>query len=274
MVKQRFFPVVALALSLILVSMYGCTGSTSQEEQLRTTTLKIQEAVQSELDNLDRDMSAAASELSRAGLSGPEARQILNGLTSKYPFVIDSCTTDVAGKMVTIAPDAYSSYEGTDISTQDVMIKLNETKKPVLSRVFTAVEGMDAVVIIWPVFSEKGDFIGSVSALFKPEKFLYGASDPFLKGADISLDVMQLDGLDIYNSKGVDTGLNVFTYPEFQQYEDLQALCHRMVDQESGTGSYTITSYETGKLVKKMAYWETVKLHDTAWRVVSTQNIK
>jgi hypothetical protein len=264
---------ITLALSLILI-LAGCTAPNAQELQLRTTTQEIQQAVQIGLNELDLDISNAAAGLSRTGLSGNEARQILNGLTDKYPFISDSCTTDTAGKMVTVAPDAYSSYEGTDISTQDVTIKMNETRKPLLSQMFPAVEGMDAVVIMCPVFSQNGDFIGSVSALFKPEGFLYGPSDPFLKGTDIALDVMQLDGLDIYSSKGVDTGINVFTDPEFQQYEDLQALCHQMVDQESGTGSYTIHAYETGELVKKMAYWETVKLHDTVWRVVSTQNIK
>jgi hypothetical protein len=263
----------ALAISLISI-LAGCTAPNAQELQLKTTTQKIQQAVQIGLNELDLDISNAAAELSRTGLSGTEARQILTGLTDKYPFIIDSCTTDTAGIMVTVEPDAYSSYEGTDISTQDVVIKINETHEPLLSQMFPAVEGMDAVVIMWPVFSQNGDFTGSLSALFKPEEFLYGPSDPFLKGTDISIDVMQLDGLDIYNSKGVDTGINVFTDPDFQQYEDLQVLCHRMVDQESGSGSYTIHAYETGELVTKLAYWETVKLHDTAWRVVSTQNIK
>jgi hypothetical protein len=263
----------ALTISLILL-LAGCTTPSAQELQLKTTTQKIQQAVQTELNELDLAVSNAAAELSRTGLSGPEARNILKGLADKYAFIIDTCTTDTAGIMVTVAPEAYTIYEGMDISQQDVTIKINETHKPLLSQLFPAVEGMDAIVIMWPVFSQNGDFIGSVSALFKPEKFLYGASDPFLQGTDISIDVMQLDGLDIYNSKGVDTGINVFTYPEFQQYTDLIALCHRMVDQESGSGSYTIHAYETGELVTKLAYWETVKLHDTDWRVVSTQNIK
>jgi hypothetical protein len=271
MLKKSSLTALAISLTLMLA---GCTAPGAQELQLKTTTQQIQQAVQIELNELDLDLSNAAAELSRTGLSGPEARNVLNGLTDKYPFIIDTCTTDTVGKMVTVAPDAYSSYEGTDISTQDVTIKMNETRKPLLSQMFPAVEGMDAVVIMWPVFSQNGDFTGSVSALFKPETFLYGPSDPFLKGTDISIDVMQLDGLDIYNSKGVDTGINVFTDPDFQQYTDLQALCHRMVDRESGSGSYTIHAYETGKLTKKMAYWETVKLHDTSWRVVSTQNIK
>jgi hypothetical protein len=264
---------ITLAISLILI-LAGCATPNAQELQLKTTTRNIQQAIQTALNELDLAMSNAAAELSRTGLTGPEARNVLNGLTDKYPFIIDACTTDTAGIMVTVAPDAYSSYEGTDISTQDVTIQINETHKPLLSRMFPAVEGVDAVVIMWPVFSQNGDYTGSVSALFQPEDFLSGPSDPFIKGTDISIDVMQLDGLDIYNSKGVDTGINLFTDPDFQQYTDLIALVHRVVDNESGTGSYTIHAYETGELVTKMACWETVKLHDTAWRVVSTQNIK
>jgi hypothetical protein len=257
----------ALAIFLILVPA-GCSTQNAQELRLKTTTQQIQQAIQTELDNLDADMSNAAAELSRTSLSGEEARDILNGLAAKYPFIIDTCTTDVDGKMVTIEPDTYSSYEGTDISMHEVTVKFNETRQPMLSQMFTAVEGMDAVVIIWPIVSENGDLMGSLSALFKPERFLYGVSDPFIRGTDISLDVMQLDGLDIYNSKGVDTGINIFTDPEFQQYTDLIEMGHQMVAQESGNGSYTIHSYETGELVTKLAYWETVKLHDTPWRVV------
>jgi uncharacterized lipoprotein NlpE involved in copper resistance len=263
----------ALAISLILI-LVGCNAQSAQELQLRTTAQQIRQAVQIELNELDLDLANASAELSTTGLSGTEARRILNELTNKYPLIIDASTTDAAGKMVTVAPDAYSNYEGTDISTQDVVIQLNETKKPLLSQMFPAVEGMDAVVIMWPVFSQNGDFMGSVSALFVPATLLSPASEPILRGTDIALDVMQLDGLDIYNSNGVDTGINIFTYPEFQQYTDLIALGHQMVAEESGSGSYTIKSYETGELVKKAAYWETVKLHDTPWRVVTTQNIK
>jgi hypothetical protein len=273
MVKQRFFLVVAIALSLILVPACGCTGSTTQEQQLRTTTLQIQKAVQSELDNLDRDMSAAASELSRTGLSGPEARQILNRLVSKYTFIIDSCATDVAGKMVTIAPDAYSGYEGTDISTQDVTVKFNETKKPMLSQVFTAVEDIDAVVIIWPIVSESGGSTGSLSALFKPETLFATTAGPILEGTGIALNVMQLDGLNIYDSEGNETGKNLFTDPSFQPYTDLIALGHRMVAEESGTGSYTYISQSTGKTVKKQVFWASVSLHGTAWRLASVHEV-
>ena len=273
MATQRFSLVVVFALSVMLILVYGCAGSVNQEEQLKTTTLQIQKAVQLELDNLDRDLSTAASQLSLTGLSGPEARQILNGLYSKYPFIIDCCTADAAGKMVTVAPEAYSSYEGSDISTQDPTVKFEETKEPLLSQVFRAVEGMDAVVIMWPILSDKGDFIGSVSALFKPETLFATTVEPTLKGTGIALNVIQLDGLSIYDFEGADTGKNLLTDPSFQPYKELVELGAKMVAQESGTGSYTFISHTTGKTVKKQAFWTSVKLHDTAWRLVSVHEV-
>jgi hypothetical protein len=274
MLRQRFFLAVVLALSLMFVPAYGCTGSVNREAQLKATTLQIQKAVQSELDKLDSDLSDAASKLAGTGLSGPEARQILNGLCSKYPFVIDSCTADIAGKMVTVAPEAYSSYEGSDISEYGPTVKLRETKKPMLSQVFRAVEGMDAAVIMWPIFSETGDFIGSLSALFNPETLLAMVAEPTLKGTGIALNVMQLDGLNIYDSEGADTGKNLLTDPSFQPYKELVELGSRIAAEESGSGSYKSINHATGETVKKQAFWVSVGLHGTAWRLASVQQVE
>jgi hypothetical protein len=142
-----------------------------------------------------------------------------------------------------------------------------------LSQMFTAVEGMDAVVVMGPVLSDQGDFMGSLSALFIPETLLAAAAEPVLKGTGLALDVMQLDGLNLYDSQGNDTGKNLFTDPALQPYTDLIALGHRMVAEESGSGSYTFIDHTTGKTVKKDAFWVTVKLHDTAWRLTTTQTV-
>lgn len=273
MIRQRVFFGVVLVLALTLALVYGCTGPASQERQLKTTALQIQKAAQSQLNNLDRDISAVASDLSRIGLSGPEARQILNGLSSKYPFIIDCCTADPAGKIVTVAPNAYSHYEGSDISGQSVAITFNETKKPALSQMFRAVEGMDAVVIMWPVLSDKGDFIGSVSALFKPETLFARIVEPAVKGTDIDVDVIQVDGLVIYASIGTETGTNLLTDPTYQPYKELVELGAKMTTQESGSGNYTFIDHTTGKPAKKQAFWVSVGLHGTAWRLVSVEKV-
>jgi hypothetical protein len=270
---SKFHLLTSIGLSLILI-VAGCAAPSAQEIKLKTTEQQIQTAVQTELNKLDLDMSNEAASLSRTGLSGTEARNILNGLPDKYRFIIDTCTADPAGKMVTVAPDSYRSYEGSDISQQTVTIEFNKTKKPVLSQIFQAVEGMNSVVIMWPIVSQKGEYIGSLSALFVPQTLLASASEPVLRGTDIALDVFQLDGLDIYDSTGNDTGKNLFTDPVAQQFTDLIAMGHRMMAEESGSGSYTTVDPATGKNIKKLAYWGTIKLHDTDWRLMTTLVVK
>ncbi len=271
MSTKRFALAIILALSLTPALTYGCTAPVDQGDQLVTTTLEIQQTIQSELYNLDFDMLAATAKLRDTGLSGTEARQILNSLSGKYPYLIDCSTVDDAGKMVTIAPDAYRDYEGSDISQQATMVEFNETKRALLSQMFPAVEGMDAVVVIRPVLSQVGSFAGSLSALFKPSALFNMKVEQRLKGTGIALNVMQLDGLTLYDSEYKDTGKNLLTDPEFQPYTELVAMGHRMAAEESGHGTYTFIDHATGKTVKKEAFWVTVGLHGTEWRLVSVQ---
>jgi hypothetical protein len=261
MSTKRILMLMVLALSLILIPAYGCARPITQEDQLKTTR-QIQNTTQMILDALDRDLSTTASELSGTGLSGPEVTQRFDVLSIKYPFVIDYATADAAGKMVTVLPEAYSSYEGTYIGTENITA-------PVLTLMLPAVEGMDAVALIWPVSSDNDTYIGTLSALFKPEDLFAGIIKGGLEGTGIDINVMQLDGLNIYDSQGNDTGKNLFTDPEFQPYTDLIVLGHQMVAEKSGSGTYTFPNHAGGKAVKKQAFWETVSLRGTEWRVMS-----
>jgi hypothetical protein len=250
--------------TLILIN--GCAAPVNNQVQLESANKIIQQAVQSKLDSFDADLSGAASSLAQTGLSGPGARQILNGLCTKYPFLIDCLAVDAAGKVTAAAPEAYLKYEGTDLKTQDI-------KKATLSTVFKAIEGMDAVSLMRPILSEKGEYLGIVSALFKPETLLAGIVGPLLIATNVEVNVTQLDGLNIFDSQGNDIGVNFITDPALLPYKDLITLNTRIAAEESGTGSYTYLSHTTEVPVKKQASWSSVKLHDTAWRLISVQEV-
>jgi hypothetical protein len=266
LLSKRFSLILILTLSVMLILVNGCAAPVNNQAQLESTNQKIQQAIQSGLDSFDADLSGAVSGLARTGLNGPGARQILNGLCSKYPFLIDCLAVDAAGKVTAAAPEAYLKYEGTDLKTQDI-------KKATLSTVFKAVEGMDAVSLMRPILSEKGEYLGIISALFKPETFLAGIVGPLLKGTDEEFNVTQLDGLNIFDSQGADIGMNFITDPAILPYKDLITLNTRIAAEESGTGNYTYLSHKTEVPVKKLALWSSVKLHDTAWRLISVQEV-
>jgi hypothetical protein len=254
---------------LVAMSLSTCSCVMEEYSMLEDAAVGIQNIVQGKLDKLDIDMSEAAVALGKTGLSGTESRQILDKLYQENNFVVDCCATDVSGKMITIMPDTYSSYEGTDISQQDVTLEFNKTRKPMLSNVFTAVEGFDAVVLIWPVISGDDENIGSLSVLFKPETLFDEAVKKVSLKPVVSVNAMQVNGSTIYDSDDKDTGTNLLTDPRFQSYAELVSLGHKIADEDSGTGSYSYLSGGDSQVVKKQAYWLTVSLHGTDWRVVA-----
>ncbi len=79
-----------------------------------------------ETNGLDRDVSSAASQMARTGLSGPEARQVLNGLCSEYLFLIDCLALDASGKVTAAAP---LKYEGALVEKLAVWssVRLHDT---------------------------------------------------------------------------------------------------------------------------------------------------
>jgi hypothetical protein len=274
MAGKRFLWIGVFALSLILVlAGSGCSGPSDYQKQLQSTGLAIQKGVQSELDRLDAGLSDAASNLLKTGLSGSGARQILSGLVSDHPFLIDSCVADASGRMVTVAPEAYSRYEGSDLSRRNSTGSPTPITGPLLSPVFSAVEGVDGVVVAWPVSSASGEISGSISALFKPEALFSQVIGQTLKGTGIEVNAIQLDGLNIYDSEGSQSGTKLFTNLAFHSYPQVLELGKQMIARESGTGSYIFTSHTTGKDVKKQAFWLSLKLHDTAWRLMSAHEV-
>ena len=134
-------PIAISGLLIILLSfsiLFACSCSLDRLSMLESAAIHVQSIVQKELNNLDADMAEAAVALGKSGLSGAEARQILNNLYHKNDYIVDCSATDTAGIMVTIMPEMYSSHEGTDISHQEVMIEFNKDRKPDIPGVSTS----------------------------------------------------------------------------------------------------------------------------------------
>ncbi len=273
MEKTKYTLIAAILAAVLIVMVAGCAGPVKNDKQIKVATDNLQGIIQSKLLNLDNALSAAAQKIAKSGLQGEETRGILVGLCKKYPYLLDCSTADPQGKMITVAPEGYRHYEGTDTATTDASKKflagLSENKTPVLSDVFRAVEGADAIVLVWPVVTEKGEMLGLVSALFKPESLMDEIIGPQARVVALKVNVMQLDGMVIYCSTWTETGKNVITDPSYKDFPDLIAQAEKIAVQKTGTGGYIYPDPATGKLVKKTIYWTSVGLHGTEWRLVS-----
>ncbi|MBN1376310.1 MAG: cache domain-containing protein [Dehalococcoidia bacterium] len=272
--RKALAPLIAAVLTAVfVVTMSACVGPVQNERELKSATDNVKSILQSKLLNLNNAVCRAADKIAVSGLDGDETRDILNGLCKKYSYLIDCSAADPQGKMIAVAPEEYRSYEGTETAnteaSKEFFISLNENRQPILSHVFRAVEGVDAVVLVWPVVSEQSEVLGSVSALFKPEDLLGGTLSSAAKIRGMKVNVVQTDGLTIYCSSGKETGRNLFTDERYQSYPGLLAMGEKMVAQETGSAVYTFLSDATGQPVKKTACWTTIGLHGTEWRIVS-----
>ncbi|MFH7325848.1 hypothetical protein [Desulfurivibrio sp. C05AmB] len=228
-----------------------------------------QQQITAAFERLDTGLNMAAEKLGETGLTGEEAKGILTVLCHEFSYAVDCATVDTQGLLTTIEPAEYRHFEGTDISAQEQVQHLLKLHKPVLSEVFHSVEGYDAVDAEYPIFNPEGRFIGSVSVMFKPERFLGEIIQPLVKGVPLDISVMDLGGRTLYDSDPVQIGLNIFTSAVFQPYTEFVELARKIAATPQGHGVYRFKKEDlTGDDVDKKAYWTSVSLYGVDWRLV------
>jgi hypothetical protein len=192
-------------------------------------------------------------------------------LTNSSPYFTEATTGSPEGKIVTAEPALFRNSEGTDISKNNATIRLMQTKGPIFSSVFRLVEGYDASIISYPVFSASGQLTGAIGAIIKPADLLGSIIAPRLLETNYSVSVIQTDGLSLYDSDPSQVGKNLFDDPMYQSYPQLLALGKNVVAERSGMGSYIFLNKEHDRNVTKEVYWTSVGLHGNEWRLVTTR---
>jgi hypothetical protein len=229
----------------------------------------VRESAQAALDRFDRDTAAAAAALGPTDMTGDEARRVLRELALASPAAIDATAVSKEGIMLTVEPAAYASAEGADISDQEQVRRLRETQKPVMSRVFATVEGVNATDLEHPVFAPSGEFNGSASLLFNPTVMLTMAVQEALAGRSAEVFVMDTDGLMLYDRDAAEVGTYTFSDPMYAGNRELLAIAERMRTEPEGTGSYTFAAEGSTAPARKEVAWASVGLHGTEWRVAA-----
>ena len=230
---------------------------------------QVKKDINSTLSEIDKDLKGAAKGLSNLDFKGDDARKILNGLCKFRPYVVDCSIVNADGVKIAVEPEEYRKYESADRSSLPNVIKLLKDKKPILSDVYESAEGVNAVSMGYPIFSDKGELLGAVRMLIKHELFL----KPLADGKACKIWVMQPNGLIIYDPDPEEVGRNIFTDPLYKPFEDLVSFSKTVALSSNGAGSYDF--YAGGltdkTLVKKVAVWDTVGLYGTEWRVVAME---
>lgn len=252
------------------------TGQVFAADNLTNAASKIESGILSILSGIGSTISHAAKETGKTGLHHEtEIRKLLqkNCIAGK-PYAINSTFIDSKGMMKFIEPEQYRSFEGSDISGQEAIIKILKTKKPQMGNVFVSVEGIKCIDIEYPVFSKGKQFLGSVSMIVKHIEMIRTVVEPIEKDLGVKSWVMQKDGLILYETDPTQTGLNLFTDPLYKDYPELIALGKRTIKEKEGVGFYTFLIHGTKNVVKKRAVWKTVHFLNNDWIIVTYSEVK
>ena len=228
----------------------------------------LKNAIDGSLKKIDGRLIVASKKAALSGLKSKKAERALLGLCLSVPGSIDCATVDLSGRMITVMPAEYKKYKGADISTQEQVIRLQKTGRPVISNVFRSVEGIDAVDIEYPVYLRNKELAGAVSLLIRPEAFLASIIVPALNGLPHEVWLMQKDGRILYDKDAKQIGLMLFEDPLYSPYQSLLASGRKIAGDKKGTGSYEFPAVGKRGTVRKNIVWDTVGLYGVEWRLI------
>jgi hypothetical protein len=260
----------AIPLSFAMIALTAVNVFCMDLDVMMPALEKAKAGIAATFVSIDKSLSGAAKELSKVDLKGEDARNILNVLCKDRPYVVDCSIIDTTGTMIVVEPAEYKKHEGSDISTQAHIVSFLKTQKPVLSGVFHSVEGIEVIDFNYPIFSDKGEFLGAVSMLVKQDALADDVLMPLVKNLACKAWMMQKDGLIIYDPDPNQVGKNIFTDELFLPFRDLVSFSKTVAGSRDGAGSYDFYSkgLENKTVVKKSAVWDTVSLYGTEWRII------
>lgn len=261
--------VASLALNIYQLGTISSLTNPNKKEEMASLLIEDESSINAELKKLDTVISNACQQLSITGLTGTAAEKVLSDIYAQNSdLIVNAATADKNDILLAVQPSNYSGIIGEDIKSQEQNIEMHKTMRPAVSNLISLVEGFPGVVMVAPVFNTEGLFIGSLSIVFLPYELIHPIVEDSVQGI-YTIYALQKNGTLIYDDSP-EQGKNVFTDEEYQGYTELQTFIHNVVDTQSGYGTYSYFDdlAPSRPLVNKEAFWTTIGIYNTDWRLV------
>jgi hypothetical protein len=222
------------------------------------------------LAEIEGTLSTTSQALTVSGLTGPSAEKALDENYLIYPWAVSSVVISKDGIVTAAVPKNSAGGVGNNLAAMAPVIAANEKKMPLVSGVFTTVEGIDAISQSFPVYSLRQEYVGYVDITYEPQVFLERQIRNVTIGPWYSVWVAQADGTQLYDEKFEEIGKNILTDPSYAD-PSLHATLSRIANEKSGNGTYSYWDSKWNRIVTKEAVWETAGVDGAEWRVVVTR---
>lgn len=228
---------------------------------------QVTDEIQQKLDEIAYITETASNKLA-AGVGGEHAQEVLDEAFDATPDAVYFFTFNPDGRTVTVSPRSHTE-EPAQIPNTGSLSSLIRSQGPLMTDVFIY-ENSPAFEIVRPVYDEGGEYIGGIAALVLPYEFLHDIVSPVEESENCTFTVMQTDGLILYDKDSRQVGKNLFTDEIFSNFPNLRNLGVRFASNRDGYGSYMYypAGENSGRPVKKLAYWNSAGLYGTEWRVI------
>lgn len=170
--------------------------------------------------------------------------------------------TDSSGTIIFTIPN-YANSIGANISSQRHMKKILSEHKPVISDVFLAVQGFQAIVIHYPVFKNE-TFIGTIAFLLNFEQIAKGVLDDIRIGKTGHAWVLSSEGIELYCPVPGHVGKSV--YETLQESPNSIVLADSMMAGKEGVLAYSQNlPGENTRQVRKISYYLPLPVNNSFW---------
>ncbi len=232
----------------------------SEVDRLNTDLLKA-------FDTLNVQMSTSANTLVLLNNDSVLIRQEMAKLFTKTRHVTDVVYVNSNGVMEIIEPSAYYKDEGKDISDQDHVIQVTQTKQPAMSKSFLVEEGFYGVVVMHPLLFDN-TLKGYLASVIKPEELLENYVQPLTQGKDFEIFVMEKGGRILYDVDQSKVGTNVFVDIRYMLSPEMIESAKIIDKDQKGETDYTFLEIDATEPVHKRAYWNTFSMFGTEWKLI------
>jgi hypothetical protein len=275
---MKYLASVCIIICMLLWSA-GCMGDGNTDQgddgehaEMLQVLGSLQGKIQDSLTRIDASTASAAQELGKSGISGEEANLIILK-AGACPSCISAITFNQNGIVAAAEPKEVHVLIGKDLGDQRIVKEVLEQKIPLMSDLFPLEQGGNASVIEYPVFSREGCLMGAVSLSFSPNEIIAPLARAATEGTDYSIMVAQKDGRILYDPDPLEVGKETFNESLYADFPEILEFARRYSAEWSG--HFTYSFYDTGfeKIVRKEAFWTTIGMHGTEWRLIVIREI-
>jgi two-component system, cell cycle sensor histidine kinase and response regulator CckA len=173
---------------------------------------------------------------------------------------------DAAGRIIYTFPFNRDAI-GSNISQQDHIREIMRTHKPVVSNVFPAVQGYDAVALHVPVFKNKS-YQGTIAVIINFQALAKRYLEDIKIGNTGYAWVISRDGTELYCPVPGHTGKSVFE--NCKDFSSILIMAEDMLKSHQGLAVYTFDKIrgEEIAIVKKHAVYMPINLGSNFWSIV------